>query len=52
MYSQANSTKIAVAVMFPGDLLQHPATPVQNAMNITKKLTINNAIVDLPMSIL
>lgn len=49
-YSHANSTKIAVAVMFPGDLLQHPATPVQKAINITKKLTMNRAIVDLPMS--
>lgn len=41
---------MAVAVMFPGDLLQHPATPVQKAINMTKKLTTNNAIVDLPMS--
>jgi hypothetical protein len=41
---------MAVAVMLPGDLLQHPATPVQKATNITKKLTMNNAIVDLPMS--
>lgn len=42
---------MAVAVMFPGDLLQHPATPVQKAMNMTKKLTTNKAIVDLPMSV-
>lgn len=41
---------MAVAVIFPGDLLQQPATPVQNAMNITKKLTMNNAIVALPIS--
>lgn len=42
--------RIAVAVIFPGDLLQQPAMPVQNATNIVKKANINNAIADLPIS--
>lgn len=50
VYWQANNIRIAVAVMFPGDLLQQPTTPVQNAENIARKPTMNRAITDLPMS--
>lgn len=46
----ANSIKIAVAVMLPGDLLQQPVTPVKNAANTAKNAMINNAIIDLPIS--
>lgn len=50
IYWQANNIRIAVAVMFPGDLLQHPTTPVQNAENIARKPIMNRAITDLPIS--
>lgn len=46
----ANNIKIAVAVIFPGDLLQHPVTPVQKAANTAKKEMMNKAIIDLPIS--
>lgn len=36
--------------MFPGDRLQHPATPVQNAMNIAKNATMKSAIIERPIS--
>lgn len=42
--------RIAVAVIFPGDLLQHPATPVQKATNITINETIKRAIAERPIS--
>lgn len=45
-----SNMRIAVAVILPGDLLQHPATPVQKAMNITKKDTMKSAIAERPMS--
>lgn len=51
VYWQANNIRIAVAVMFPGDLLQQPTTPVQNAENIARKPTMNRAITDLPISV-
>jgi len=41
-----------VAVMFPGDLLQQPTTPVQKAENIARKPTMNSAITDLPISVI
>jgi len=50
VYWQANNIRIAVAVMFPADLLQQPTTPVQNAENIARKATMNRAITDLPIS--
>lgn len=40
---------MAVAVMFPGLLLQHPATPVQKAANTEANATMNKATVALPM---
>lgn len=36
--------------MFPGDLRQHPTTPVQNAENIAKNAIMKEAIADLPIS--
>lgn len=50
LYLQVSDMRMAVAVMLPGDLFQQPATPVQNAINTIKNATMNNAIVDLPMS--
>lgn len=50
-YLHASSMRIAVAVMLPGDLLQHPATPVQNAMKMTKNATIRITITERPMSV-
>lgn len=41
---------IAVAVIFPGDLLQHPATPVQKATKTAKKDKMKRAIIDRPIS--
>lgn len=43
------SMRMAVAVMFPGLLFQHPMTPVQKAMKTTKNPTMNKATVDLAM---
>ena len=43
--------RMAVEAMFPGLLLQHPATPVQKATNTKKKETMNRAIIDLAMSV-
>lgn len=49
-YLHANNISIAVAVIFPGDLLQHPVTPVQKAAKTAKKEMMKSAIIDLPMS--
>lgn len=43
---------MAVAVIFPGDLRQHPVTPVQKEAKTQTKAIINNAIIDLPISTL
>ena len=42
--------RTADAVMFDGDVLQHPTTPVVKDTNIKKNATINNAIIALAMS--
>ena len=36
--------------MFPGDLFQHPAMPVQNAIKIVRNDKMNSAIADRPIS--
>jgi hypothetical protein len=41
---------MAVAVMFPEDLLQHPATPVQKAMNTKKNAKMKRAMAERPIS--
>lgn len=46
----ASSMRMAVLVMLAGERRQQPATPVQNAMNTTKKDTMNRAIAARPMS--
>lgn len=43
--------RIAVAVIFPGDRLQHPVTPVQKDAKIDMKAMMNKAITDRPMSV-
>lgn len=50
MNLHANSISIAVAVIFPGDRLQHPVTPVQNAAKTAKNEMIKSATIDLPIS--
>lgn len=50
VYLQASNMRIAVAVIFPGDLRQHPVTPVQNEANIDTKAMMKSAIMDLPIS--
>lgn len=42
--------RIAVAVIFPGDLLQHPVIPVQNAANTARNAIMKSAIIERPMS--
>lgn len=42
--------RIAVPVMFPGDLLQQPVTPVQNAAKIATKEIMKRAIMERPIS--
>lgn len=37
--------------MLLGDLLQHPVTPVQKAAKMAIKAMMNNAIIDLPISV-
>jgi hypothetical protein len=36
--------------MFEGEVLQHPTTPVVNETNMKKNATMNNAIIERPMS--
>lgn len=50
-YLHARSMRIAVAVMLPGDLLQQPVTPVQNAAKMVTKVRMNRAIIERPMSV-
>lgn len=51
VYLHANNISIAVAVMFPGLLLQQPAMPVQNATKMEKNATMKRAMAALPMSV-
>lgn len=44
------SIKTPEAVIFDGEVLQHPTTPVMNETNMKKNEQINKAIIDLPMS--
>lgn len=50
VHLHARSIRIAVAVMFPGDLRQQPTSPVQKAEKMARNATMNSAITDLPMS--
>ena len=50
MCLHASNISMAVAVMFPGDLLQQPVTPVQKAANTARKLIMKSAIMDRPIS--
>lgn len=50
VYLQAISIKIAVAVIFPGDLFQQPVTPVQKAAKTAIKEMMNSAIRERPIS--
>lgn len=43
--------RMAVPVMFPGDLLQQPVTPMQKAAKTEMKEIMNRAIMDRPMSV-
>lgn len=47
---QAKRRRRAVAPMFPGDLLQHPARPVQNEMNRKMKDTMKRPTIVLIIS--
>ena len=46
----AISIKMAEPLMFDGEVLQHPTTPVMNETNIKKKAVIKSAIIARPMS--
>jgi hypothetical protein len=46
----ASNMRMAEAVMFDGDVLQHPTTPVMKETNMKKKATMNKAIIDRPIS--
>lgn len=49
-YLQATNMRIAVPVIFPGDLLQHPVTPVQKAAKTEMKEIMKRAIIERPIS--
>ncbi len=42
--------RTAEAVIFDGDVLQHPTTPVIKLTNMKKKATMKSAIIERPMS--
>lgn len=43
---------MAVAVIFPGDRLQHPVTPVQKEAKMDPKAMMKRAIIERPISII
>lgn len=49
-YLHARSIRIAEDVMFDGEVLQHPTTPVVKETNMKKKATMKRAIMERPMS--
>lgn len=49
-YLHASNIKMAVAVIFPGDLFQQPVIPVQKAAKTAIKDIINNAMRERPIS--